>query len=214
MTAPAPHATSCPNCGAPIRFRWAQAVQTTCDFCKSVLVRQGLDLERVGQQAEFPVTGSPIQLGLEGRWGARSFVVVGRLTYEWARGRWNEWYCRVSDGSSAWLSDAQLEYAITVEVAPGRSLPDPSTLSVGDRVTTDQQQFTVAGLTQASYVGTEGELPFTTRDRALCWFADLLAEDGRFATLDGSETPPLLFAGDYISWGALQANGAREFAGW
>ena len=120
----------------------------------------------------------------------------------------------MSDGSSAWLSDAQLEYAITVEVAPGRPLPGPSTLSVGDRVTTDQQQFTVAGLTQASYVGTEGELPFTTSDRALCWFADLVAEDGRFATLDGSETPPLLFAGDYISWDALQATGAREFAGW
>lgn len=214
MTAPASHETGCPNCGAPIRFRWAQAVQTTCDFCKSVLVRQGLDLERVGTQAEFPVTGSPIQLGMEARWGNRSFVVVGRLTYEWSRGRWNEWYCRVSDGSSAWLSDAQLEYAVTVEVAPGQVLPDPSRLRVGQGVSTDQHEYTVANLTQAAYVGTEGELPFTTSGRSLCWFADLVAEDGSFATIDGSETPPLLFAGEYLTWRELQATGAREFAGW
>lgn len=214
MTAPASHETGCPNCGAPIRFRWAQAVQTTCDFCKSVLVRQGLDLERVGAQAEFPVTGSPIQLGMEARWGNRSFVVVGRLTYEWSRGRWNEWYCRVSDGSSAWLSDAQLEYAVTVEVAPGQVLPDPSRLRVGQGVSTDQHEYTVANLTQAAYVGTEGELPFTTSGRSLCWFADLVAEDGSFATIDGSETPPLLFAGEYLTWRELQATGAREFAGW
>ena len=214
MTVPQPHGTSCPNCGAPIRFRWAQAVQTTCDFCKSVLVRTGLDLERVGAQAEFPVTGSPVQLGMEARWGTRSLLVVGRLTYEWARGRWNEWHCRASDGASVWLSDAQLEYAITVEVAPGTALPDPATLQVGDRVRTPSGSYTVMNLTQARYLGTEGELPFVTADRRDCWFADLLDDTGGFATLDGSETPPLLFAGEYVTWADLAPRGAREFAGW
>ncbi len=214
MTVPAPHGTSCPNCGAPIRFRWAQAVQTTCDFCKSVLVRTGLDLERVGEQAEFPVTGSPVQLGMEARWGNRSLLVVGRLTYAWARGRWNEWYCRVSDGSSAWLSDAQLDYAITVDVAPGMRLPDPSTLQVGGSVRTDTREYVVTSLTQAQYVGTEGELPFATSDRSLCWFADLRDPAGGFATLDGSESPPLLFSGEYVTWKQLAPTGAREFAGW
>jgi hypothetical protein len=189
-------------------------VQTTCDFCKSVLVRQGLDLEKVGQQAEFPVTGSPVQLGMEARWGNRSLQVVGRLTYQWARGRWNEWYCRVSDGSSAWLSDAQLEYAVTVETAPGQPLPDPSTLSVGDTVRTSRTAYVVTNLTQAQYIGTEGELPFATGGRALCWFADLLDADGGFATLDGSETPPMLFTGEYLTWKQLAPSGAREFAGW
>lgn len=214
MTIPAPHGTSCPNCGAPIAFRWAQAVQTTCDFCKSVLVRQGLDLTRVGKQAQFPVTGSPIQLGMQARWGGDTLLVVGRLTYQWSRGRWNEWYCRVSDGSSAWLSDAQLDYAVTVEVPAGVALPDPSTLSVGDTVSTDRGDYQVSSLTQAQYVGTEGELPFTTTDRALCWFADLRDAKGGFATLDGSESPPLLFRGEYVSWTHLAPTGAREFAGW
>lgn len=54
MTSPAPRTTSCPNCGASIRFLWAQAVQTTCQYCKAVLVRRDLDLETIGQQANFP----------------------------------------------------------------------------------------------------------------------------------------------------------------
>ncbi len=214
MTAPAPHSASCPSCGAPIRFRWAQAAQTTCDFCKSVLVRRDLNLELVGKQAEFPATGSPVQLGMEGRWRNQSFVVVGRLTYGWARGRWNEWYCRLGNGQSAWLSDAQLEYAMTEEIAPGKPLPDPSELSVGDTVSTKSAKYTVTNLTQAEYLGTEGELPFTTSARSLCWFADLLGADGSFATLDGSESPALLFAGEYVTWKELSPNGSREFAGW
>ena len=214
MTVPAAHSTSCPNCGAPVRFLWAQAVQTTCDFCKSVLVRQGLDVELIGKQAEFPVTGSPVQLGLEARWGSRSLQVVGRLTYRWARGIWNEWYCRVSDGSSAWLSDAQLEFAVTTEVAAGTVLPDPSTLSVGDEVRAAGRRYQVANLTQAQYVGTEGDLPFTTTGRELAWFADLLDSEGGFATLDGSDSPPLLFVGEYLTWKQMAPTGAREFERW
>ncbi len=214
MTTPTTPRAACPSCGAPISFRWAQAVQTTCDFCKAVLVRRDLDLEKVGQQADFPATASPVQLGMQGRWGNRTFTVVGRLTYEWARGRWNEWYLRVSDGSGAWLSDAQLEYAITTEMAPGRPLPDPSTLRVGDTVQTDRHRFMVTSITQAQYLGTEGELPFATADRSLCWFVDLLSPDGTFATLDGSETPPLLFSGDYVTWDEMAPVGAREFDGW
>jgi hypothetical protein len=214
VTAPAATRFACPTCGAPISFLWAQAVQTTCDFCKSVLVRTGLDLEKVGQQADFPATASPVQIGMQGRWGQRNFTVVGRLTYEWARGRWNEWYLRLSDGTGAWLSDAQLEYALTTEVAPGKPLPDPMSLSVGDTVATDRHRFVVTNITLAEYVGTEGELPFATGARALCTFVDLLTMDGTFATLDGSETPPLLFMGDYVTWDEMAPQGAREFEGW
>ena len=30
-------ASNCPNCGATIRFRFSSAVQTVCEFCKSIL---------------------------------------------------------------------------------------------------------------------------------------------------------------------------------
>lgn len=214
MTVPATGSTACPNCGAPIRFRWAQAVQTTCDFCKSVLVRQGLDLERVGTQAEFPQTGSPIQLGVEGVWRQRNFVVVGRISYQWQSGRWNEWHCRVSDGSSAWLSDAQLEYAMTAQLTNIADLPNPHSLTVNQKFQWAGITYGVANITPAVYVGTEGELPFTTYDKTEYWFADLQNAEGKLATLDGSESPPLLYVGEYVDFADLSLKGLREFDGW
>lgn len=214
MTVPQPHGATCPNCGAPVRFLWAQAVQTTCPYCRSVLVRQDLDLAKVGEQADFPATGSPIQIGTEGRWRDRSFVVIGRLTYGWARGRWNEWHCLMNDGRSAWLSDAQLEYAMTVEVGAGADMPDVARVQVGERYTWGDTTYQVATITTAFYLGTEGELPFTSYDRGTSRFIDLTSVDGRFATIDGSEHPPLLYLGEYLGFDELAFRNLREFEGW
>ncbi len=214
MTVPQPHGATCPNCGAPVRFRWAQAVQTTCPYCRSVLVRRDLQLERVGQQADFPVTGSPIQIGTEGRWQGRSFVVVGRLTYAWARGRWNEWHCLLNDGHSAWLSDAQLEYAMTAQADPRGVMPDLSRVHPGETYFWNDVAYEVVGITEAHYLGTEGDLPFTTWDRTTCRFVDLQTTTGGFATIDGTETPPLLYLGEYLTFEQLAFRNLREFEGW
>lgn len=214
MTVPQAHTTSCPNCGAPVRFAWAQAVQTTCTYCKSVLVRRDLALERVGLQADFPVTGSPIQIGTAGKWRGQSFVVVGRITYAWERGRWNEWYCLRGDGSSAWLSDAQLEYAMTVQVYADGRMPEMRNVLVGDSFVWGDSSYDVVNILEARYVGTEGELPFTTYDKDASTFVDLVGEDGRFATVDGTETPPLLFLGEYVSFDDLAMTQLRVFEGW
>lgn len=214
MTVPAPHGSHCPNCGAPIRFLWAQAVQTTCAYCRSVLVRRDLDLERVGLQADFPLTGSPIQIGTEGRWRQRTFQVVGRLTYAWARGRWNEWHCVMNDGGSAWLSDAQLEYAMTVQVEPRGKLPELRNVLVGDKFVWYDVPYEVANVVEAHYVGTEGELPFTTWEKQVCTFVDLQNADGGLATVDGTEVPPLLYIGEFVSFDDLALKQLRVFEGW
>lgn len=214
MTVPQAHGTACPNCGAPVRFLWAQAVQTTCAYCKSVLVRRDLDLARVGLQADFPLTGSPIQIGTQGRWRGKSFVVVGRVTYQWERGRWNEWHCALNDGASAWLSDAQLEYAMTVPVHADGRMPEVRKVQVGDLFTWGDGEYTVANVLEARYVGTEGDLPFTTSDRTASTFVDLVGDDGRFATVDGSEMPPLLYLGEYVRFDDLALTNLRLFEGW
>ena len=72
---------NCPNCGAQIQFRWSSAVQTTCPYCNSILVRHDVDLARVGQVADLPMDASPIQLGVEGQYGGKAFQVVGRIVY-------------------------------------------------------------------------------------------------------------------------------------
>ena len=63
----------CPNCGAEIRFRWSGAVQTTCDYCKSILVRNDLNLALVGKAADLPIDISPIQIEI-GRASCRERV--------------------------------------------------------------------------------------------------------------------------------------------
>lgn len=214
MTAPASRTTSCPNCGASIRFLWAQAVQTTCPYCRSVLVRRDLDLERVGAQADFPHTGSPIQIGTDGKWGNRAFTVVGRIAYGWERGRWNEWHCRTSDDRSVWLSDAQLEYAMTQRVDGDDQRIDVTSLRVGDSVRIGGRMFEASTLTRAIYLGTEGELPFTSWTRDECLFVDLQNGEGSLATIDTTEAPPALYVGEYVTFESLAFRGLREFEGW
>src|SRR6185437_15804656 len=94
---------NCPNCGAPVQFRWSGAVQTSCPFCKSIIVRADLELKNVGQVADLPPDPSPIQLLTEGIYKGKKFQVSGRLVYEYEQGGWNEWHIVMADGQSGWL---------------------------------------------------------------------------------------------------------------
>ena len=65
-----------------------------------------------------------------------------------------------SDGTSGWLSDASLEYAVSFlrplppKVPPAHELPRGWTQFV------DNVKFEVTSITRAHYEGVEGELPF------------------------------------------------------
>ena len=205
---------SCPNCGATVEFLWSSAVQTTCAYCRSILVRHDVDLERVGVVGDLPPDSSPIQRGCEGRWNRVGFTVVGRIIYDYERGGWNEWHLRFADGRSGWLSDAQLEYAISFPVDGGaRPLPRERA-RVGQPVRVGGQELTVATLTEARYRGVEGELPFEYWNKDTVLFADLRGPDREFATIDYSEDPPLLFAGEFVDFDALELREVRQFEGW
>lgn len=206
-------AASCPSCGAPIEFRWAAAVQTVCPYCRSVLIRHDVDLEKVGTVAELPETPSPILLGAEGRWDGTTFVVVGRIVYEWEQGLWSEWHLLLADGSSAWLSDAQLDYAVS-RLAPETPALSLESAKPGAAVRHGDRKFQVVTVTRARYRGVEGELPFEYWDKSEATFVDLLSADGAMATVDYSESPPLLFVGEYVQWTDLRMRGAREYEGW
>ena len=69
-------------------------------------------------------------------------------------------------------------------------------------------------MTRARYRGVEGELPFEYWDKSEATFVDLLSADGAMATVDYSESPPLLFVGEYVQWTDLRMRGAREYEGW
>src|SRR5882762_992388 len=123
---------NCPNCGAQIKFLWSSAIQTTCEYCRSILVRRDVDLERVGEIADLPPDSSPLQIASEGQYRGKPFVVVGRILYEYELGGCNEWHLIFNDGASGWLSDAQLEYDVSIlGPAPG-ALPPAGSLVCGN----------------------------------------------------------------------------------
>ena len=203
----------CPNCGAPVQFRWSSAVQTTCSYCRSILVRRDVNLERVGVAADLPPDPSPIQIGTEGVYRDKSFLVVGRILYEYEQGGWNEWHVVCHDGSSAWLSDAQAEYAVSF-LAPHQGLPAANQLRPGLEMRLNGVVYEVTVLTRARYRGVEGELPFEYWDKSEALFADLRTPDARFATIDYSEDPPLLFLGEAVGFDDLHLKNLRQFEGW
>jgi hypothetical protein len=207
-------AANCPSCGAPVQFRWSSAVQTVCPFCHSILVRDDLDLKKVGQVADLPPDPSPISLWTEGTYRGKSFQVLGRILYEWGSGGWNEWHIVFSDGSSGWLSDAQLQYAVSFLVNPGMVLPVSGAVMRGKQFLFGETTYEVATITHASYKGVEGELPFPFYGKSDMVFADLRTPGRAFGTLDYSDTEPILFLGEWVEFEELQLKNLRQFEGW
>lgn len=205
---------NCPQCGAPIQFRFAQSVQTVCTYCNSVLVRHDVNLDKVGEQAELPRHSSPIQIGTEGKYRDKFFQVVGRIAYEYELGGWNEWHILFADGRSAWIADAQADYAVSL-LAPGDyALPARENLTRGLKFRFGKIAFEVTSITKARYLGVEGELPFEYWDKEWVLFADLRSTNRNFATIDYSEEKPLLFVGEAVDFEELNLKNLREFEGW
>ncbi len=205
---------NCPNCGAPVEFLWSAAVQTTCPYCKSIIVRRDVNWQKVGEIADLPLDASPIQIGAEGVYRQKAFVVVGRIIYEYERGGWNEWHLAFNDGTSGWLSDAQLDFAISFQHAPPSPLPPAGNLQPMQTFAWFNQQYSVTTITVANYAGVQGELPFEYWDKSKVTFADLKSPDAHFATIDYSESTPLLFVGESIEYDALQLKNVRLFEKW
>jgi hypothetical protein len=202
-------AAACPNCSAPVEFRWSSAVQTVCGHCRSVVVRHDVDLAAVGVVADLPLATSPIQIGTRGRFQGDAFTVTGRIAYEYEHGTWNEWHLLFADESSGWLSDAQAEYAVSRLVADPGPLPEPGGLEPGQHYRFRDLEFQLTTLTRARYRGVDGDLPFEYWDKDEVLFADLRSTDGHFATLDYSEAPPLLFIGVHVGFDDLELKDLR-----
>ncbi len=195
-------------------FRWSSAVQTQCTYCRSILVRHDVNLEKVGEYADLPESVSPIQIGTEGIYGKSAFQVVGRILYEYDDGGWNEWHIVFQDGRTAWLSDAQAQYAVTSLIDPGHPIPPAGGWRPGMGARLAQREYTVAAITTALYAGFEGELPFESWDKQAIEFVDLRTAGREFATIDYSESPPLVFAGEWVEFDELRLKNLRAFEGW
>jgi hypothetical protein len=207
--------SNCPQCGAKVEFRWSGAVQAVCEFCGSILVRSDLDLKKVGTVADWALEdASPIQINSEGVFDNKAFVVVGRIIYEWAQGGWSEWYLMFNDGSFGWLSDAQLEWAVTRQFASNEVPHTPVHMKPGKAFKFGKTDFEVSSVTKAHYKGVEGQLPFQYWDKTDVLFVDLRTHSREFATVDFSDPQPLLFIGRFVEFEELRLTNLRQFEGW
>lgn len=204
----------CPSCGAPVKFQWSSAVQTVCPYCKSILVRYDVNLEAVGKVADLPEDPSPIQIGTEGVYRNKPFVVIGRIVYEYEQGGWNEWHVIFSDSTSGWLSDASLEYAVSFLHPLASKPPAAHEVTRGWTQFIDNVKFEVTSITRAHYKGVEGELPFQYWDKQDVMFADMRTSDARFATIDYSDETPLLFVGESLEFDDLRFKNLKQIEGW
>ena len=200
---------SCPSCGAAVVFRSASSVFAVCDYCRSTLVRHDRELEDIGKMAALVEDRSPLRLGAEGRYGGVHFALIGRIQVRYGDGGWNEWHLLFDDQRTGWLSEAGGEYVVSFLQLVMEPLPPFDGLQAGQRLALAGQAWTVANIEQAECVGGEGELPFKV-GAGYPFVAVDLRNERNFATLDYSETPPLLFVGEAVDFAALAMNGLRD----
>ncbi|MBI4678927.1 MAG: DUF4178 domain-containing protein [Elusimicrobia bacterium] len=206
--------TNCPSCGAPVSFKSSVTLLAVCAYCRSLLLRKDLDIEDLGKVAQLMPDGSPVQLGAEGKYKGAPFAVIGRIQMRYPEGFWNEWHLNFIDGKYGWLGEAQGLYALSFKTDPAAPLPEIEKLAVGGEIGLGSETYTVRDKREAEYASGEGELPFRVPFGEKASFADLSGPGQRFATIDYSEEPPLLFLGEYVPFDSLALTGLKEIEGW
>ena len=157
---------ACPNCSAPVEFRWSSAVQTVCGHCRSVVVRHDVDLEggrrRRGPAADRlahsdrharAVSGRPLHRHRPHRLRVRARHVerVARRV----RRRHAAAGCRTRRRSTPSRGSSRSRH----RCRPQADLEVGQTYAFGDF------SFQLTTLTRARYRGVEGELPFEYWDK-------------------------------------------------
>jgi len=200
---------NCPSCGAPVVFKSASSVFAVCEYCQSTLVRHDQNLEDIGKMAALVEDRSPLQLGAEGSYKGVHFALIGRIQIKYSQGVWNEWHLLFDDMRTGWLSEASGEYVLTFAQFVPEALPQFGDLKIGQRFVLASQTWTVSNVENAECVAGQGELPFKVGAGYPVSAVDL-RNQASFATLDYSETPPLLFVGEAVDFESLQMANLRE----
>lgn len=212
---------NCPNCGAAAVFRSPGLPVKVCDYCRSTLVRSGEHLAALGKVAVVPEDVSPLQIGSRGTDGDHGFELIGRVRMRWADGGWNEWSTLYDDGTTGWLGEAMGRFMLLRAVDHGANrtgavqrVRDGLDVPVGTDATIDRVRYRVSDVKQATFDGSEGELPFSTPTGTAILSVDLMAADGRCASIQKDRGDVGVYTGRYVSLFDLRATNLRRFDGW
>lgn len=184
---------NCPTCGAPVEFAIGSSEVVICAYCSSVVARTDRGVESHGTVAALVDTGSPLRVGTTGRFRGKGFRVTGRTQMRHAMGGvWDEWYAAFDDGRWGWLAEAQGRFYMSFRTAA--EPPAFDDLVLGAQVPA-VESLTVAEIAEARLVSAEGELPWRPEPDYGYAYADLTGPEQKFATIDYSEQPPVVFKG-------------------
>jgi len=206
---------NCPACGAPVEFKSGQSIVVICTYCRSAVARTDRELKDLGKVAELVETGSPLDVGLRGKWKDVPFELTGRaqLGHEMG-GQWDEWYATFSNGWLGWLAEAQGRFYITFQypIPEGVQLPSFDQLQLGQPVPglPWPSPLMVAETGRATALGAQGEIPYLLTPGETYYYADLSGVNNSFGTLDYNQTPPLVFLGQQVTLAELAITTTRK----
>ncbi len=205
---------NCPACGALVEFKSGESIVVICNYCRSAVARTDRELRDLGKVAELIETGSPLDVGVRGKWRDIPFELTGRaqLGHEMG-GQWDEWYATFSNGWLGWLAEAQGRFYLTFK----RAIPEDIQLPSFDQLQLGQTipglpwptPLMVAETGRAKALGAKGEIPYLLTPDETYFYADLSGPNGSFGTLDYNETPPLVFLGQEVSLAEIGVTATR-----
>lgn len=196
--------TNCPSCGAQIVFRQGSTVVVICEYCNSAVARTDKDIRNLGKVADILDTRSPLEVGKEGRYEGKPFVLTGRAQIKHpAGGVWDEWYATFGDGRTGWLAEAQGRFYLTfpTRVDDPRLVPPLSAVRPGmaGPLPGSAGRFVVNEVNFGTFSSAEGEIPYELTPGENFTFADFSGERGAFATIDYGEQPPVVYVGRQVT---------------
>ena len=198
----------CPQCGAPVVFRFAAANAQICEHCRFVVVRTDRNLTTVGKVADLVAIPSPFRVGTTGTLYGSRFRIGGRVQYdrvEAASAPWQEQFIEWENGSWSWLAQAQGRLYLT-NLHPGPlHLPTYQQAVPGTPITVGNVTLQVTERGARRLVSGEGELPFAIKPGIVEWYADLSGPNGAFGTIDYGDgsAPPILYLGQEVPFSQL-----------
>ena len=183
-----------------------------CSYCRSILVRDGDALRRMGQSAELFEDHSPLQLGVTGHYQGEGFALVGRLQMGYDGGVWNEWNALFDNGRSGWLSEDNGAYVLGFDAATsGQPIDfDWTHAQPGQSVRIDGREWSVASVLSAGVKAAQGELAFLPDLKRRLTVVELRNPLGEVLTLDTHDDPPKRSVGRSVELSQLALTGLRD----
>ncbi|MEJ2718672.1 MAG: DUF4178 domain-containing protein, partial [Deltaproteobacteria bacterium] len=192
----------CPSCGAGNVVTNPGILMKICDYCKTAIYWDKESALRVGRKSMDLPASSRFKVGTTGKLGGESFRVLGRLSYAYEKGTWNEWFIEMDDRSIRWLAEDEGELFLEQPLKLTSPVPSHRELKPGMQVALAGEAGVIEEIGEARCLGGEGEIPFEVEIGETYPYADGTAADGSFVfglEYDTESGVPTAFRGKALS---------------